>query len=358
MCVALLLPYHDTMALHDRIQKMRDEALEANESPVCSSLQGVSKDRIAAALSRIDRNTIDIADVVFALLDDQHASWFGKAVPGATFSHGATTAHIACHVGILQRGKGKLDREGRDYWLKPLWEIGAIEKVHFDALTNSFLPGHLIAKSSNSAYRLAPSFVAILKAPYAQWARLLTAWIDADAIRSRLEVQGRLAATARAAVDNKHSDLIHASISHYAPTFLPGYEVLYIDDGDGDRITDADRLRMISAGVQIGLADAMPDVLLWSPSQDALWVVEAVTSDGEVDYHKFQQLTALAQRSGKHGIGFTTAYATWRSAALRQARLKNIHTNTFIWIREDPTKHLFVSASPANALLSAEVLGQ
>lgn len=33
------------------------------------------------------------------------------------------------YIGILQRGGyTKLDREGRDYWLKPLWEIGALEK--------------------------------------------------------------------------------------------------------------------------------------------------------------------------------------------------------------------------------------
>ncbi|QNN23333.1 hypothetical protein HED60_13955 [Planctomycetales bacterium ZRK34] len=338
------------MALHDRIQKMRDQALKAGQSPVANSYQGISKEKIVAVLARIDRNTADIVDAVFALLDDQHSSWFANAPKGAKFSEGATTAHIGCHIGILQRGKSKLDREGRDYWLKPLWQIGAIEKVYLDSSFGRFLPGHPIAKSSNSAYRLAPSFVHILQAPMSEWEHLLAKWTVGDAVRKRLEVQARLAEKSREAVDTKHSDLIRASIDYYAPTFLPGYEVLYVDETDGDRITEKDRQRLANAGVRIELADAMPDVLLWNQESRRLWVIEAVTSDGEVDYHKFQQLRMFAERSGMSGIGFTTAYPTWRIAASRQARYKNIQPGTFIWIQEDPTKQHYLSVSPADTI--------
>ena len=77
---------------------------------------------------------------------------------------------------------------------------------------------------------------------------------------------------------------------------------------------------------------------------DAIWVVEAVTSDGEVDSHKVQGLTALAQRCGKKTIGFTTAYTTWREAATRQGKHKNIAPGTYIWIREDGAKQFSVEA--------------
>lgn len=336
------------MALHDRIQEMRDQALKAGRSPVATSYQGVSKDRVATVLAKIDRNTVDIVDAVFALLDDQHASWFTNAPEDAKFCDGATTAHIGCHVGILQRGKGKLDREGRDYWLKPLWQIGAIEKVYLDSSLKRFLPGHPVAKSSNSAYRLAPSFVRILQGPHGKWEALLSEWAAGDAIRKRLEVQAQLAEKSRSAVDTKHSDLIRASVDYYVPTFLPEYDVLYVDEADGDRVTSSDRKRLADAGVRIDLADAMPDVLLWNKKCGRLWVIEAVTSDGEVDYHKWQQMRLLAQRSGMTGIGFTTAYPTWRVAATRQSKYKNIHPGTFIWIQEDPTKHLYVSADAAD----------
>jgi hypothetical protein len=83
----------------------------------------------------------------------------------------------------------------------------------------------------------------------------------------------------------------------------------------------------------------MPDVLLWNKTTDHLWVIEAVTSDGEVDNHKVAQMSALAKRSGKSGVGFTTAYQTWSAAAKRQGKYKNIAPGTYIWIQEDPSKH-------------------
>ena len=99
---------------------------------------------------------------------------------------------------------------------------------------------------------------------------------------------------------------------------------------------------MQKAGIAIGLGDSMPDILLWNPKTDKLWVVEAVTSDGEVDLHKVQGLTSLAERSEKKGVGFTTAYMTWKDAATRQGKHKNIAPGTYIWIREDGAKQFSV----------------
>lgn len=330
------------MALEDKIEEMRAKAIEQGREPVPVALQGVTKDKIKSVLLRIDRHTPDIQDAVFALLDDQQGSWFSNAPATYKFCDGASTAHIACHFGILQRGTRKSDREGRDYWLKPLWEIGAIEKVYYDRKTKDFLPGHPVAKSPNSAYRLSAEFVAILVAPEGQWQVLLSAWMKEDQIRTRLAVQAQLAEQTRKSIDTKHSSLIKASCKYYAPRFLPGFEIIYIDDGDGDRITDAQRQTLEKAGIEITLADSMPDVLLWHPGDNYLWVIEAVTSDGEVDYHKMASLQQLAERSGKAGIGFTTTYQTWKAAAARQGKHKNIAPDSYIWIQEDSSKHLHV----------------
>ncbi|MEA3412834.1 MAG: BsuBI/PstI family type II restriction endonuclease [Pseudomonadota bacterium] len=327
------------MALEERIQKLRDDALAGGKKPVADVYQGVGKERIIEVLKAIDRHADDLVDAVFALLDNAHASWFTKAPAGIRFCDGASTAHIACHVGILQRGQRKLDREGRDYWLKPFWELGGMEKVYFDSRTRAFIPGHPVAKSPNSAYRLAGDFKAILTAPEKKWRAMLREWINEDKVRQRLDLQARLAELSRAQVDTKHSDLIQASCEYYAPHFLTGYEVLYIDEADGDRVSEPDRDNFYRAGIDIGLEDSMPDVLLWNPQTDHLWVIEAVTSDGEVDHHKVNNLTALARRCGKSGVGFTTTYQTWSVAARRQGKYKNIAPGTYIWIQEDPSKH-------------------
>lgn len=331
------------MALQDKVKQLRDDAIEQKKNPVPSAYQGVTKERVSAVLREIDRYSDDQRDAVFALLDNIDDSFYRlqyKSFPaGIKFCEGATVAHVGCHFGILQRGEGKSDREGRDYWLKPLWEIGAIEKVFFDKASGRFIAGHPVAKSPFTAYRLAGDFKMILRAPDKKWRSMLARWIKGEQIRQRLELQAQLAEISRQRVDTKHSDLIRASCEHYVPRFLPGYEVLYIDEADGDRIGEPDLKKLYQAGINIGLDDSMPDVLLWNPETDRLWVIEAVTSDGEVDHHKVSNLTKLASRSGKAGIDFTTTYQTWAAAARRQGRYKNIAPNTYIWIQEDPSKH-------------------
>jgi len=335
------------MALEYKIEQMRSFLLKENKPTVPSVLSGVTKEKIEAILRKIDRANDDQRDVIFALLDDTLPSWFSGAAPTTMFFHGASTAHIACHVGILQRGQRKLDREGRDYWLKPMWEIGAIEKVYFEPSTGAFIPGHPVSKSSNCAYCLSDSFRTILQAPDDVWPNLLNAWIQDDAMRRRLDLQAKLAEDAIKLVDRKHSDLIKACCEYYVPRYLEGYEVLYIDEGDGERVTEEQKHRLAEAGIQIELGDSMPDVLLWNKTTDSLWVIEAVTSDGEADIHKVRSLTNLARRYGKKSIGFTTAYQTWKAAANRQSKMKNLADKSCLWIQDDPAKQLFVQDMPS-----------
>src|SRR4051812_23533338 len=109
------------MALHDKIAELRKYRMRNGGPAVPDAYEGVTKDRIRQVLGRIHLgDNADLVDGVFALLDNETPSWFPRPPAGAMFCDGATTAHLACHMGILQRGYGKLDREGRDYWIKPL----------------------------------------------------------------------------------------------------------------------------------------------------------------------------------------------------------------------------------------------
>ena len=333
------------MGIVENTIALRDRLINETGHAVPEQFSGISKAKISKVLQRIDRQTPDMVDAVFALLDTR-PNWFSKAPKDSAFRDGASTAHIGAHIGILQRGQvSKLDREGRDYWLKPLWEIGAIEKVTLEGKTRRFIAGHVKAKSPNSAYRLASDFIQILGAADGQWEALFDAWTQADAIKERLKLQAQAAEQARNLVDNAHSNLIKACHEVYATRFLPGYQVVYIDDGDGDRISEAQQEKLAWAGLILTLADAMPDVLLWNPNTDQLWVIEAVTSDGEVDLHKKNSLIAFAERNHKASVGFTTAYPTWKKAAERQGKLKNLADDTWLWIQEDPSRHIYIQQS-------------
>jgi hypothetical protein len=326
------------VALEDKVARLRQETGGAP-----GLLQGVAKDRIRQVLAALDlAGNADLVDCVFALLDDETDSWFSKAPDGAKLADGASTAHLACHIGIFQRGHRKLDREGRDYWIKPLRDLGGFQAITLHE--GEFVAGHVKAKSPNSSYRLNEDLKAILKAPPGDWTALLASWISEDAARERLAFQAEMAEAARARVDGSHAALIKASIDYYAPRFLPGYTLLYVDDADGDRISEEERARMCAAGIELRLEDAMPDALFWHPQQDSLWVIEAVTSDGEVDMHKVVQMRRLAERCGKANIGFTTTYETWKTAAARQGVHRNIAVDTFIWIASDPAKQFRVEA--------------
>jgi hypothetical protein len=129
------------------------------------------------------------------------------------------------------------------------------------------------------------------------------------------------------------------------PRFLAGFEILYIDDRDGTRISPEARARLREFGVELRLEDPMPDVLLGHRQRGAFWVIEAVTSDGEVDQHKVTQVTKFIRRSRpKAEIGFTTAYRTWKDAAARQSKHKNLAPGTFLWVLEDASKRFRVES--------------
>ena len=331
------------MALHDVVAVLREERIKNDGKAVPDSFQGVTKEKIRDVLTNIDLgDNIDLIDGVFALLDNESKSWFPRSPEGAVFCHGATTAHLACHIGILQRGDGKLDREGRDYWIKPLRELGGIEAITLH--DGAFVSGHIKAKSPNSSYRLDSSLVDILKASHDQWPMMLSDWASQSKARARRKFQAEAAQMASSSILTGHTELIRASVDVYAKQFLDGYRVVYVDDGDGDRITDEDRARFDEAGIELTLDDAMPDVLLWNPKTDFLWVIEAVTSDGEVDIHKMEKINLLVDRCGKSGVGYTTTYLTWKDAAARQGTNQNIAVGSYMWIGADPAKQFYVDS--------------
>jgi hypothetical protein len=325
--------------LHDVVAILRNDRVRDGKPAVPDSFQGISKIRVKQVLDKLALgDKPDLVDAVFALLDDETESWFATAPKGTKFSDGASTAHIGCHVGVLQRGKSKLDREGRDYWIKPMQELGGIEPITL--IDSVFVAGHPRAKSGNSAYRLNEDFKKILQAKDGEWAKALQSWTSEDAVRQRRAYQAKVQEEAKKQVESGHPQLIAAAISHYAKQFLPDYEVIYVDDGD----TTIYKTKLAEAGITLTLADANPDVLLWNRKTDRLWVIEAVTSDGEADFHKVEQLTRLVKRCGKKGIDFTTAYRNWKEAASRQEPNKNLAVNTYIWIQSDPAKQFLVSS--------------
>lgn len=314
--------------VEDYFEGLRLEGVECPES-----VSGVSKDTIQRAMSLLDRATSDIVDVIFAMLDTGFPNIFN---PNRPIRDGASIAHLGCYVGILMRGRRKLDREGRDYWMKPLTDLGIAEMVTYIRDEDVFALGHSTAKSSNSSYRLSEPFIELLQ-NFSEESFLN--YFQGNELARRLRLQSELVeASLNDRGRGKHYQLIELSIEHYVPNFLEGYRVLYVDNADGDRISEEEIARMNDVGIEIIASDAFPDVILISENNEKLWFIEAVTSDGEVDDYKYQALQSFCERNNKVLAGATTTYLTWKAAASRQGRLKNLVPDSSLWIAEDPSK--------------------
>lgn len=313
--------------------------LQEGQVPPTSVKNGITKSKIKQVLKRIDLINDDIVDVVFCLLDDQFPSLFD---PKFSLSDGASTAHIACYVGIYLRGRNKLDREGRDYWIKPLKDIGVIEAITYDSKNGPYVAGHLKAKSPNSAYRLHAGFIELLN-EYDE--EKVLEYFQDNAIAQRLLVQSdALEKAAEKFGRGDHHKLIRLSISVYAQSFLPEFTMIYVDDSDGDRISEKEKAILRNSGIEIELGDSFPDVILIDENKEKLWFIEAVTSDGEVDHQKVSKLKDFCDRNGKEYAGATTTYLTWRTFSSRQARHKNLAPDTYVWIAEDASRTMLIES--------------
>ncbi len=307
---------------------------------------GVSRERIEHAMRRLGRDTRNEVSVIIALLDDDLPNGYPQVQEELPFSAGASTQHIFHHVGILQYGERQLDRENRDYLIKPLIELGLIERVHLDSKSKSFLPGHPTPKSQNNCYRLTEEFRSLLGLPAQEFEEVLDRWTNEDTVRERAQLQA--AATERIKqTEGSHADLVRAVLEFYAPRFLSGYDEVYTDLADGERISEEQLEALRIAGLEPTLEDPSPDVLLWNSAEDAFWVIEAVTSDGEVDLTKVEAVRRMIARRGRPvRVDFTTAYRTWRDAGRRQERVKNLAPGSYVWVQSDAGRQFKVEEVP------------
>ena len=285
--------------------------------------------------------------MVFALLDQNFPNLFNA---NFHLPEGASTAHLGCYIGIFLRHGNKLDREGRDYWIKPLSEIGVTEKVTYVPEQATFLPGHLKSKSPCSAYRLDSNFVSLLTAKNFEG---LKQFFEGNEIASRVQRRAEIeAACLKEQGGSDHSKLIELSIQYYARLFLPKFKLIYTDDSDGDRISVEEREKLAALNIELTLDDAWPDVVLFNEETTELWFIEAVTSDGEVDETKLANLKRFCERNNKKFGGATTSYLDWKALGRRQGAHKNIAIHTYVWIADDGMKNLYIDSVDDKEILS------
>lgn len=235
-------------------------------------------------------------------------------------------------------GVTRIDREQRDYAILPLRECGLVLPAYVYPRgkgpdgTLVHHGSHIVSKSANSCYVLSEDAGELLEARSGEWSERLEKWLQGAPDRRR-RVHQRTAAVRVG--EGAHSALIRTCVESLKAEKLADFELVYIDDADGDRVSVERFPRLAELGLELGLEDRYPDAILARENDRSLWLVDAVVSDGEVDPIRQREITAWARRCGWKVEGLTTAYSSYKRFAGRQTRMKNLAPGTSVWIGED-----------------------
>jgi len=269
-------------------------------------------------------------ECVMVLMDDMTPSPFtALASAGLKFSSGATTRQIFDEISLRLRLRS-IDREMRDYIQLPLREVGILRKGYADSTSGSVILDRWVPKSSSNVYVVDPDFRGMLELKSdTESSEALDAWI-----RNRDERVARIHSAEARSASGDVTRLVPATLEMYCPWYLPDYEVVFVDDSDGQRIAAKWREGVDRLGLPLDLESRWPDIVLNMPGTNRCWIVDCVETDGEVDPVRRKEIAEHFAERSLVLDGFTTVYRTMRRFTERQQVMDNIAPYTFVWVME------------------------
>ena len=130
----------------------------------------------------------------------------------------------------------------------------------------------------------------------------------------------------------EHSALIKGIIEEFGARFVSGGSLIYAGD-TGDKMAFLDKELLSSLGIKIDHHGKMPDVILFCPKRNWLFLVESVTSHGPVDSKRYDELSQLFADS-KAELVYVTAFP---NRAIMSRHLGDIAWETEVWSADSPS---------------------
>lgn len=130
----------------------------------------------------------------------------------------------------------------------------------------------------------------------------------------------------------KHKQLIMEIIDEYGPRFTPGGIVLHVGNR-GDTRGYFDEAGLAAFGVKEDIHGKMPDVVIYYPAKNWIFLIEASSSHGPINAKRRKELAELFASSTASEI-YVTAFPTRSEMA---CYLDEISWETEVWIAEAPT---------------------
>ena len=129
----------------------------------------------------------------------------------------------------------------------------------------------------------------------------------------------------------KHNELQRAIIEQFAPRFAPGAALAYMGDtADKNLIVNADLLERLK--IPPMNHDKLPDVVLYDPEKDWLFLIEAVTSHGPVSPKRHAELEKMLKNCPAERV-YVTAFLDF--AGFRK-HAGDIVWESEAWLAENP----------------------
>lgn len=136
------------------------------------------------------------------------------------------------------------------------------------------------------------------------------------------------------------NDLIKDMVERFCPQFIPNGKVLYIGDADNKTVV-YDKETFDSLGVHLQEHGKMPDLIVYQPDKNWLFLMEACTTHGPVDHWRYGELNALFGAS-KAGLVLVSCFPD--RTTLRKF-IPDLAWETEAWVAEEPTHMMHLNGS-------------
>jgi len=131
-----------------------------------------------------------------------------------------------------------------------------------------------------------------------------------------------------------HNQLQVQVIEHFVPQFASGAILLYLGD-TADKDLYVAKEELIALNIPVTAHDKLPDIILYLPVRNWLYLIEVVTSHGPMTPKRIIELNEILNNcpAGKIFVSAFTSFMEFRK------HMRNIAWETEVWIEEAP-EHL------------------
>lgn len=128
------------------------------------------------------------------------------------------------------------------------------------------------------------------------------------------------------------NSLIKAMIEDFCGFFVPQGEVLYVGDAESKlKVFEEDRLRLL--GVKLDRHGKFPDLIVYRPDKNWLFLMEAASTHGPVDHTRKNELSQIFT-SREAGLVYVSCFP---DLVTMRRFLTNLAWETEAWVATDPT---------------------